>query len=139
MTARILSVIAALAAALVLAACASGPQASFSGTGTVQSIAEIQQPSQTGSVVGAVGGALVGGLLGSTIGGGTGQTIATVVGSVGGSVAGGAVGSKAATDTFWDVTVRFEDGIDRAVRTKQRPTFRNGDRVRVSGDVIEKI
>ena len=139
MAARILSTLVALAAALVLAACASGPQANFSGTGVVQSIAEIQQPSQTGSVVGALGGAVVGGLLGSTIGGGTGQTVATVVGSVGGSMAGSALGSRAATDTLWDVTVRFEDGIDRTVRTKQRPMFRNGDRVRVSGDVIEKI
>lgn len=139
MAARFLSALTALLAALVLASCASAPQGNFSGTGIVQSIAEIQQPSQTGSVVGAVGGAVVGGLLGSTIGGGTGQTIATVVGSVGGSVAGSAVGAKAATNTVWDVTVRFEDGIDRTVRTKQPPTFRNGDRVRVSGDVIEKI
>ncbi|MCU0896277.1 MAG: glycine zipper 2TM domain-containing protein [Burkholderiales bacterium] len=139
MPARILSTLAALLAALALAACASGPQANVSGTGTVQSIAEIQQPSQTGSWVGAIGGALVGGWLGSNVGGGTGQTVATVVGSMGGSVAGSAVGSKAATNTVWDVTVRFDDGIDRTVRTKQPPAFRNGDRVRVSGDVIVRI
>jgi outer membrane lipoprotein SlyB len=139
MAARVFASFAALLAALLLAACASGPQANFSGTGTVQSIAEIQKPSQAGSIVGAVGGALLGGWLGSNIGGGTGQTIATTVGALGGSVAGSTVGSKAATETVWDVTVQFEDGIARTVRTNQRPTFRNGDKVRVSGDVIQKI
>jgi outer membrane lipoprotein SlyB len=121
-------------------ACASVlAQAGYSGTGTVQSIAESEESSKTGNVVGAVGGALVGGWLGSNIGGGSGKTIATAVGAVGGAFAGKSVGGKMSKANVWYVTVRFEDGIDRKIRVAQAPAYRPGDRVRVSNDVIEKI
>ncbi|MCX7891721.1 MAG: glycine zipper 2TM domain-containing protein [Burkholderiales bacterium] len=139
MTARLLGALLALAAVLGLGACAAGPQANITGNGTVVAIHEVQQASTGGQVVGALGGALLGGWLGSNIGGGTGQTIATTVGAVGGAAAGSAVASNVAKTTVWDVTVRFEDGIDRTVRTEQAPAFRPGDRVRVSGSVIQKI
>jgi len=112
---------------------------SVSGTGTVQSISETQESSKTGNVVGAIGGAVLGGWLGSNIGGGSGKTIATAVGAVGGAVGGKAVGSKASTHTVWYVTVRFEDGVDRRVRVEQRPSYRPGDRVRVSDNAVERI
>jgi outer membrane lipoprotein SlyB len=80
--------------ALLLAACASTPGASISGTGIVQSISEGTEASKTGRVVGAIGGAVLGGWLGSNIGGGVGQTVATAAGSVAGGVAGSAVGSQ---------------------------------------------
>lgn len=139
MTGRLLAALIALAAALGLGACAAGPQANIVGSGTVVSIHEVQQSSTGGQVVGAIGGALLGGWLGSNIGGGTGQTIATTVGAVGGAAAGSAIGSNVATTTAWDVTIRFEDGVDRTVRTEQRPDFRPGDRVRVSGGVIQRL
>jgi len=133
---RFLGVLMA-AAALLLAACASAPQApAVSGDGVVQSIQETQQASQTGNVVGAIGGALVGGALGSLVGGGTGQTIATTVGAVGGSVAGSSVGSKAGAETVWIVNIRFDDGINRAVTVTQRPDYRPGDKVRVQNGVV---
>jgi len=113
-------------------------QALYSGLGVVRSITESQQGSTTGNVVGAVGGALLGGFLGSKIGGGSGKTIATGVGAVGGALAGKSVGEKATTATVWDVTVRFDDGIDRQIRVTQPPTYRPGDRVRVSENVIQK-
>jgi outer membrane lipoprotein SlyB len=78
-----------------------------------------------------VGGALVGGAIGSLFGGGTGKTIATAVGATAGSVAGAnVVGSHTATPV-WDVSIRFEDGVTRVVRTNVRPSFRPGDKVHV--------
>ena len=112
---------------------------SYSGVGTVQSIQEAQESSTTGNVVGALGGALLGGWLGSNIGGGTGRTIATGVGAVGGALAGKSVGGNMSQQTVWYVTVRFDDGIDRRVRVEQAPSYRPGDRVRVSDNVIERI
>jgi len=136
MTIRVLSVLLA-ACAVLLSACASVAQTpGISGHGVVQSIQETQKDSTTGSVVGAIGGAVVGGLLGSTIGGGTGQTIATAVGGIGGSMAGSAVGSKAGAETVWVVNIRFEDGIDRAVTVRDRPSYRPGDRVRVDNGAV---
>jgi outer membrane lipoprotein SlyB len=135
---RTLNWIVAALAVLVLAACAT-PQPTFVGNGTVVSISESKESSQTANAVGAVGGALLGGLLGSQIGGGTGQTIATGVGAVGGAMAGKAVAGNVAAESVWRVVVRFEDGIDRTIATSQRPNFRPGDRVRVSGDQIAKL
>jgi len=37
------------------------------------------------------------------------------------------------------VTVRFDDGIDRRIRVEQTPSYRPGDRVRVSDNFIERI
>jgi outer membrane lipoprotein SlyB len=111
----------------------------YSGTGTVQSISEQEESSTTGNVVGAVGGALVGGWLGSNIGGGSGKTIATAVGAIGGAVGGKHVGGKMSRATVWYVTVRFEDGVDRTIRVAERPSYRPGDRVRVSNNVIQRI
>ena len=112
---------------------------SYSGVGTVQSIQEAQESSKTGNVVGALGGALVGGWLGSNIGGGTGRTIATGVGAVGGAFVGKSVGGNMSQHTVWYVTVRFDDGIDRRIRVEQVPSYRPGDRVRVSDNFIERI
>ena len=127
---------------LMLALCAlpvaAWPQ-SYSGVGTVQSIQEAQESSKTGNVVGALGGALLGGWLGSNIGGGTGRTIATGVGAVGGAFAGKSVGGNMSQHTVWYVTVRFDDGIDRRIRVEQVPSYRPGDRVRVSDNFIERI
>jgi len=114
-------------------------QTSYSGVGTVQSIAESEESSTTGNVVGAIGGALLGGWLGSNIGGGSGKTIATGVGAVGGAMAGKSVGGKMSKATVWYVTVRFDDGIDRRIRVAEPPSYRPGDRVRVSNNVIQKI
>jgi outer membrane lipoprotein SlyB len=130
----------ALTALLLAAGCATTPQSSPpSGAGSVVSIHESQQTSTEARVLGSVGGAIAGGLLGSTIGGGSGQTIATVLGSVGGSMAGSAIANRAGAETVWDVTVRFDDGIDRTIRVRERPDFRPGDRVNVSNGVVTRL
>ena len=58
----------ALVASLLLAACATPPGASISGTGVVHSIAEGNEANQSTQVVGAIGGAVLGGWLCSNIG-----------------------------------------------------------------------
>lgn len=130
---------AAFLAVLALAGCATNPSPSISGTGVVQSIQEIQQPSAGANAVGAIGGALLGAWAGSAIGGGSGQTIASVAGGVGGSMAGSAVASRAAMETVFDVAIQFDDGITRVVRVGQRPPFRPGARVSVSGGAITPL
>lgn len=130
----------ALAAVLFLVAgCATTPGADVSGTGSVVSILEAKQTSTGAQVVGTLGGAVIGALVGSQIGGGSGQIIAGTVGSVGGSMAGSAIANHAGQETVWDVTVRFDDGIDRVIRTRNRPSFRPGDRVTVSSGVVTPL
>lgn len=133
--------VVALAVSLAgLAGCASAPQApAFTGTGVVLAIAEHQAADATTGMVGAIGGALVGGWLGSQVGGGSGQVIAATTGSVIGSVAGGSAASKASAKTVWQVSVRFEDGIDRSFTVDQQPHYRPGDRVAVSNGVISPL
>lgn len=127
----------ALIAALLLAACAGpSPQASISGVGRINAIQESQQVSQGKSAGASIGGALVGGAIGSLFGGGSGKTIMTAVGATAGGVAANSAVSNHGSTTVWDVSIRFEDGIDRVVRTAQPPAFRPGDRVRVINGAI---
>jgi len=130
-------VVSLAAAALLLATgCATSPGSAASGTGTVVSIHESQQTNAGAQAVGTIGGAVVGALLGSQIGAGTGQIIASTVGGVGGSMAGGAIANRAGAETVWDITVRFDDGIDRTVRVSEKPTVRAGDRVSVVNGTV---
>jgi outer membrane lipoprotein SlyB len=129
--------IASLLFALVLAACASPPPgANVVGNGTVNSVSEIREASAGSGLAGSIGGALVGGAIGSLFGGGTGRTIATGVGAAVGSTAGAQAGAQAGAVTAWDVSVRFEDGVDRVIRVYQAPGVRPGSRVRVQNGVI---
>jgi len=137
---RSLARIAALLFAAVLAACASAPPgAGVVGTGTVNAISEIREASQGGGLAGAIGGAVVGGMVGSLFGGGTGRTIATGVGAAVGSGVGGQAGGQAAAVTAWDVSVRFEDGIDRVIRVYQTPSVRPGMKVRVDNGIVTPL
>jgi outer membrane lipoprotein SlyB len=126
-----------VAFAFALSGCATTPPP-VSGNGVVLSIQEREQASTTGSIVGAIGGAVVGSFLGSQIGGGSGQAIATTAVGVGGSMAGSAIGAKAGEKTVWSVSVRFEDGIDRAITVSERPDYRPGDKVRVDNGLIRR-
>lgn len=138
---RVLVVLLATALSLAgLTGCAGAPQApAITGTGLVLVIAERQQADASAGMAGAIGGALLGGLLGSQVGGGTGQVIAATTGSVIGSAAGGSMASKASTKLVWQVSVRFEDGIDRSFTVDQRPDYRPGDRVAVSNGNISLL
>jgi outer membrane lipoprotein SlyB len=126
-----------VAFAFALSGCATTPPP-VSGNGVVLSIQEREQASTTGSIVGAIGGAVVGSFLGSQIGGGSGQAIATTAVGVGGSMAGSAIGAKAGEKTVWSVSVRFDDGIDRAITVSERPDYRPGDKVRVDNGLIRR-
>jgi hypothetical protein len=44
---------------------------------------------------------------------------------------GSQVGSRAGQTLVWDLTIRFEDGIDRMLTVTERPSVRPGDRVSV--------
>jgi outer membrane lipoprotein SlyB len=137
---RFFSRLAALCAAVILTACASGgPQTpAISGTGVVSSISETTETSSGKTAMTSVLGSLVGGALGSTIGGGTGQVIATTVGATAGSVAGANMAQRSAA-TVWDVSIRFDDGINRVVRVRDMPNFRPGDKVRVVNGAVSLL
>ena len=140
MSFRPLSRLAALLFAFVLAACASTPPgAGVSGSGVVNAISEIREAGQGTGIAGSIGGALVGGAIGSLFGGGTGRTIATGVGAAVGSGVGASAGANAGAVTAWDVSVRFEDGIDRVIRVYQTPAVRPGTKVRVANGVISPL
>ena len=134
---RILSRLTALFAVAILAACATGGSQApaITGTGVVSSIGETTETSAGKSAMTSVLGSLVGGALGSTIGGGTGQVIATTVGATAGSVAGANMAQRSAA-TVWDVSIRFDDGINRVVRVRDMPNYRPGDKVRVVNGVV---
>jgi outer membrane lipoprotein SlyB len=125
---------------MVLAACASGgPQApAINGTGVVSSIGETTETSAGKSAMTSVLGSLVGGALGSTIGGGTGQVIAPSGGATAGAVAGSSVAQRSAA-TVWDVSIRFDDGINRVVRVREMPNYRPGDKVRVVNGAVSRL
>lgn len=138
--ARALRALLALLAAVAIAGCATtGGGASVNGTGTIVAIHESQESSTAGSVAGAIGGAVLGSWLGSYIGGGVGRTVAMTAAGVGGSVAGSTVGAKVGANKVYDVTIRFDDGIDRTIRVKEVPDGRPGDRVRVTNNQIQTI
>ena len=127
----------ALLAAVMVGCASTPPGAGIVGSGVVQSITEGTETDQTANVIGAIGGAALGAWLGSNIGGGTGQTIATAAGGVAGGMAGSSVaGNAAGAKLFWDVRVRFEDGVDRVVRVYDRPAFKPGDRVSVANGMV---
>jgi outer membrane lipoprotein SlyB len=139
--ARLLRALVALLAAITVAGCATtgGAGQSLNGNGTIVAIHETQESSTAGSVAGAIGGAVLGSWLGSYIGGGVGRTVAMTAAGVGGSMAGSAVGSKAGANTVYDVTIRFDDGIDRTIRVREVPQGRPGDRVRVTNNAISPL
>ena len=137
---RLLARLAAIAIAVALAACAAPPPgANVVGNGTINAIAEVREASQGGGLAGSIGGAVVGGAIGSLFGGGTGRTIATGVGAAVGSGVGGQAAANAGAATAWDVSVRFDDGIDRVIRVYQIPQVRPGSRVRVHAGTVAPL
>ena len=103
--------------------------------GVIESIVEREKAGEA-SGVGAVGGGVLGGVVGHQIGGGRGRDIATVVGAVGGAVAGHQIEKSMKKTTFYEITVRFEDGSTRVFSEATQPTWRQGDRVKlVNGEL----
>jgi outer membrane lipoprotein SlyB len=139
--ARLLRAFLALLAALAITGCAGtgSGKPSLNGTGTIVAIHESQQSSTAGSVAGAIGGAVLGSWLGSYIGGGVGRSVAMTAAGVGGSMAGSAAGARVAASNVYDITIRFDDGIDRTIRVREVPDARPGDRVRVTDNQVQRI
>ncbi|MGQ0652203.1 MAG: glycine zipper 2TM domain-containing protein [Betaproteobacteria bacterium] len=103
--------------------------------GTVVDVKEVEVKGE-GSGGGALAGGVIGGVIGHEVVGGRNQGVATAIGAVGGAIAGHEIEKRAKTHKRYDVAIRMEDGSTRTVHFKEAPTWRSGDRVRVSGDVI---
>lgn len=126
--------------ALALGGCATTGSAPADATptlGTVQSIQESEAAGGWQSLTGSIVGMVVGAVAGSQIGKGTGNTIASILTSSAGAGVGSYAGGMLGKTTTWAVTVRGADGIDRTVRTTDRPNFQPGARVKVTGSRIE--
>jgi outer membrane lipoprotein SlyB len=109
-----------------------------SGYGVVQSVDVINRQ-DAGIGLGAVAGAVVGGVVGNQVGKGRGNTVATVAGAAGGAYAGHQMQKQARRDDqVYRVTVRMDDGSLQAYTQETFPTVGAGDRVRISGGVIER-
>jgi len=54
-------------------------------------------------------------------------------------MAGSTIADRHAAETVWAVSIRFDDGIDRAVTVSQRPNYRPGDKVRVDNGVVRPL
>ncbi|MFT4194832.1 glycine zipper 2TM domain-containing protein [Ottowia sp.] len=153
-TQRLLSSIAALGAAAMLAACASpgypqggNPYPAYPGAypgnpgyanmGRVTNV-EYLRGNQASGVAGAVVGGAVGGLAGNQIGRGGGRAAATIAGVVGGALIGRSIEqnmNRGGMDIY-RVTVQFDNGGMRSFDYAQPPNVQIGDRVRAEGDQL---
>lgn len=136
-----LPLVLALAAATVLAGCASSQSGSAYERrqarqemsvrlGVVESVRRVTIEGAK-SPVGAVAGAGLGGLAGSNIGRGRGSTAGAIVGAVIGGVAGSAVEEQVTKKEGLEITVKLDSGELIAVTQEADETFHPGERVRV--------
>jgi len=99
--------------------------------GTVSAVRVIQQQGE-GSGLGAVAGGVAGAVLGNQVGGGSGRTIATIAGAAGGAFAGHQVERHVKSGKQHEVVVRMNDGSSRNFTYDTEPSFRPGDKVRIT-------
>lgn len=151
-----LKAVSALAAALMLGACADMNTASnYPATGTtypqqntssypqygvVQSIALAPQNNTGDSGAGTLAGAVIGGILGHQIGGGNGNTAATVLGAVGGAYAGRKLEGRNQTEqgTVYQLSVRLNNGSYQTLTQTTSNDIRVGDNVRIENGVAQR-
>ena len=146
--------LAGVAAALMLAGCASDPYYSgdtryyepprysaapayygngaYGDFGRVVAIDVVRGPGGGTSGGGAVAGAIVGGVLGHQIGSGRGNDAATVAGAIGGALAGNEIERRRAGDEYYRVTVELRDGRTASFTQESLDGIRVGDRVRIA-------
>lgn len=137
--------IIAIAAAILLTACASGKsgdvytrdqvrQVQTYRVGTIEAIRPVRIEG-TKTPVGSTAGAVVGGVAGSTMGSGKGSQIGAVVGAVVGGVVGAAAEEGITREDGLEFDIRLEDGshisVVQAAQSVNQETFAVGDRVRV--------
>jgi outer membrane lipoprotein SlyB len=110
-------------------------RAQCANCGVIESIREVEAKGE-GTGLGAVGGAVVGGVLGNQVGDGSGRRIATVAGAVGGAVAGHQIEKHVKSTKSYEITVRFQNGSSSVIHADTAPSWRTGDRVKVTNGVI---
>lgn len=92
------------------------------------------------NVAGTIIGGIIGGLIGTQIGSGSGRTAATVAGAVGGAVAGNVIeGRRRADHETFRVTVRLDNGSMQTIMQENINDLRTGDRVRLDGNLINRV
>lgn len=151
-----LTAISAIAATLMLGACADmGTQPntttstgypqqstnSYTQYGVVQSIALVQQQSTSAPIgAGTIVGAVVGGVLGNQVGGGTGKTAATVLGAAGGAYAGHQIEKNNQTQqgNVYQLSVRLNNGSYQTLTQTTNNDIRVGDSVRIDKGVAAR-
>ena len=140
---RHLRCLAAAAAALLLAGCATQQRSAsvyrageaqreqVVRTAVIESVREVTiDRGQTG--VGTGAGAVVGGIAGSAVGQGRSSAVGAVLGAVVGGLAGQAIENNTSKVPGVELTVRLDNGELRAiVQETDGQQFRPGDRVRL--------
>jgi outer membrane lipoprotein SlyB len=132
---RLFSQIATVAAALVLAACAtSNPNDIEIRSGVVEQITPTTIASNQHAGVGAVLGGLAGVGIGSLIGAGTGRDVAMVAGAVGGALAGNEIQKRNDQPVpAQQVFVRTKSGVLVEVTQPINPSLSVGSKVFIQG------
>lgn len=103
--------------------------------GVIESVEQITKPGEA-SGLGAVAGGVLGGVLGNQIGKGHGRDLATVAGVAGGAYAGHQVEKSQRKSTYYEISVRFNDGTRQVFKQDAPPSWRQGDPVRVDNGMI---
>lgn len=136
MTATLLTRLAGVLMALVLAACATPASAPPEiRMGRIEQIQPTSIESDSHAGVGAVLGGLAGVGIGSLIGGGTGRDVAMVVGAIGGTVAGAQVARRYDRPVQGQqIFVRTQSGVLVVVTQPVTPGPQVGQRVFIQGN-----
>ncbi len=144
------AVAAAIAATLVLSACAPGQGANIYSRsqarteqsvrmGTVEGVRVVRLEG-TRTPIGTIAGGVVGGIAGSTVGQGRGSSIAAVIGALAGGLAGSALEEGVTRKEGVEVTVRLDNGNMIAITQEADEKFAPGDRVRVlAGGGVSRV
>ena len=119
------------------AALAPAALAACNDCGTVVEIKTIKKEGE-GSGLGAVAGGVIGGVLGHQVGSGRGKDVATVAGAAGGAYVGHQVEKSNKATTQYQVLVKMEDGRTRYWTYASAPTWKVGDKVRITDKKLVK-
>lgn len=132
-----------------LAGCASSPSPRYyaadggpvrcANCGVVERIERVYGGESYASGGGAVLGAIIGGLLGNTIGKGDGRKAATIAGAVAGGVVGNEVEKTGNAGPYYEIFVALDDGRRVVVRQSDLGPLRDGARVILRGNRVERI
>ena len=117
---------------------AAPAKATCRNCGVVKEVKEVVVKGET-TGVGAVAGGVVGAVVGNQFGHGDGRKVMTVAGAAGGALAGNEIEKHSKTSKRYDISVRMDDGTIRTVSSDTQPSWRIGDRVRVSNGLIAAL